>query len=103
METREDAIHEAREGGGSVAKTKGDLIELVQLPTAGMKGGLFFITFLDRNMPVATLKVEGGKPPSSVKSVEEVVYPGYGVRVFDGSRVELSKIDTEAQATVLFF
>ena len=76
MEAREDAIHEAREGGGSVAKTKWDLIELVQLPTAGTKGSLFLISLLDRNLPIATLKVEGRKPPSSVKSVEEVVYPG---------------------------
>ena len=76
MEAREDAIHEAREGGGSDEKTKWDLIEFVQLPTAGSKGSLFLIALLDRDLPIATLKVEGRKPPSSMKSIEEVVYPG---------------------------
>ena len=103
VETREDAIHEAREGGGSVAKTKLDLIKFVQLPTAGTKGGLFFISLLDWNLPVATLQINRRKPPSSVKSVEEVVYPGQRVCVLDGSRLKLSKIDTKTQATVLFF
>ena len=37
VETREDAIHEAGESSGSVAETKGDLVEFVQLPTVGMK------------------------------------------------------------------
>ena len=103
VETREDAIHEAREGGGSVAKTKWDLIKFVQLPTAGTKGGLFFIALLDWNLPVATLQINRREPPSSVKSVEEVVYPGQRVCVLDGSHVKLSKIDTKTQATVLFF
>ena len=76
VEAREDTIHEAREGGGSVAKTKWDLIKFVQLPTAGTKGGLFLITLLYWNLPKATLKIQGGKPPSSVKSIEEVIYPG---------------------------
>ena len=76
VEAREEAIHEAREGGGSVAKTKWDLIKFVQLPTAGTKGGLFLITLLYWNLPIATLKIQGAKPPSSVKSVEEVIYPG---------------------------
>ena len=103
MEAREDAIHEAREGSGSVAKTKWDLIEFVQLPTAGTKGGLLFIALLDWDLPVATLKVKRRKPPSSVKSVEEVVYPGQWVCVLDGSHIKLPKIDAEAQATALFF
>ena len=37
-----------------------------------------------------------------MKSIEEVVYPGQRVGVFDGSCVKLSKIDANAQATVLF-
>ena len=37
-----------------------------------------------------------------MESVEEVVYPGQRVSVFDGSRVKLSKIDAKTQATVLF-
>ena len=80
-----------------------DLIKFVQLPTAGTKGGLFLIMLLDWNLPIATLKIQGGKPPSSVKSVEEVIYPGQWMGILDGSCVELPKIDTETQATVLFF
>ena len=44
VEAGEDAIHEAREGDRSVAKTKSDLVEFVQLATAGTKRGLCFIT-----------------------------------------------------------
>ena len=101
MEAGEDAIHEVREGGRSVAKTEWDLIESVQLSTAGTKGGLCFITLCDGHLPIADLEVEGQKPPSPMESVEEVVYPGQRVSVFDGSCVELSKIDAKTQATVL--
>ena len=98
----EDATHEVREGGRSVAKTEWDLIELVQLSTAGTKGGLCFITLRDGHLPIAALEVEGRKPSSPMESVEEVVYPGQRVSIFDGSCVELSKIDAKTQATVLF-
>ena len=37
VETREDAIHEAGEGGRGVAETKRDLVKFLQLPTAGTK------------------------------------------------------------------
>ena len=103
MEAREDAIHEARGGGGSVAKTKWNLIEFVQLPTAGTKGGLLFIALLDWDLPVATLKVKRRKPPSSVKCVKEAVYPGQWVCVLDGSCVKLPKVDSKPKATVFFF
>ena len=59
MEAGKDAIHETREGGGSVAKTEWDLIKLVQLPTAGTKGGLCFVALHDWHLPIATLEVEG--------------------------------------------
>ena len=36
-----------------------------------------------------------------MESVEEVVYPGQRVSVFDSSYVKLSKIDAKTQATVL--
>ena len=102
MEAGEDAIHEAREGGRSVAKTEWDLIELVQLSTAGTKGGLCFITLCDGHLPIAALEVKGRKPSTPMESVEEIVYPGQWVSVFDGSCVELSKINAKMQATVLF-
>ena len=87
MEAGEYAIHEAREGGRCVAKTEGDLIKFIQLATAGAKCGLCFITFRDGHLPVPTLEVEGRKPSSPMESVEEVVYPGQWVSVFDVSRV----------------
>ena len=87
MEAGEDEIHEAREGGRCVAKTEGDLVEFVQLATAGTKRCLCFITLSDGHLPVPALEVEGGKPSSPMESVEEVVYPGQWVSVFDGSWV----------------
>ena len=76
VEAGEDAIHEAREGGRCVAKTEWDLVEFVQLATAGTKHGLCFITLSDGHLPVPALEVEGGEPSSPMESVEEVVYPG---------------------------
>ena len=87
VEAGEDAIHEAREGGRCVAKTEGDLIKFVHLATAGTKCGLCFITLCDGHLPVPALEVEGRKPLSPMESVEEVVYPGQWVSVFDGSCV----------------
>ena len=55
VETREDAIHEAGEGGGSIAETKRDFFKLVQLPTAGTKRRFFLIPLHDRDLPVPTL------------------------------------------------
>ena len=101
VEAGEDAIHEAREGGRSVAKTEGDLVKFVQLSAAGTKGGLCFITLRDGHLPIPALKVEGRKPSSPMESIEEVVYPGQWVSVFDGSCIKLSKIDAKTQATVL--
>ena len=101
VEAGEDAIHEAREGGRCVAKTEWDLVEFVQLATAGTKCGLCHITPSDGHLPVPAFEVEGGKPSSPMESVEEVVYPGQWVSVFDGSWVQLSKINTETQTTFL--
>ena len=55
VETREDAIHEVGEGGGSIAETKRDLVEFVQLPTAGTKRRFLLILLHDRDLPVPTL------------------------------------------------
>ena len=55
VETREDEVHEAGEGGGGVAEAKRDLIELVQLSTAGTKRRLLLIPLHDRGLPVSTL------------------------------------------------
>ena len=43
VETREDAIYEAGEGGRGVTEAKRDLVEFVQLPTAGTKCRLLLI------------------------------------------------------------
>ena len=55
VETGEDAIHEAGEGGGGVAETKRDLVEFVQLPTAGTKRRFLLIPLHDQDLPVPTL------------------------------------------------
>ena len=54
VEAREDAIHEAGEGSGSVAETKWDLVELVQLPTASTKRCFLLIPLHDWDLPVPT-------------------------------------------------
>ena len=76
VEAREDALHEAGEGSRSVAETKWDMVELVQLPTASTKRCLLLIPLHNWDLPVPTLQVEGGEPASPVKCIEEVVNPG---------------------------
>ena len=55
VEAREDAVHEAGEGGGGVTESKRDLIKFVQLSTAGTKRRLLLIPLHDRDLPVSTL------------------------------------------------
>ena len=43
MEAGQDSIHEEGKGGRCVAETKGDLVELKQLPAAGSKRSLFLV------------------------------------------------------------
>ena len=64
VETGEDAIHEAGEGGGSVAEAERDLVELEELATASTESCLFLVPLLDRDLPVSTLEIKGGKPAS---------------------------------------
>ena len=66
VETREDAIHEAEEGSRSIAETKWDLVELVQLPTAGTKRCFLLIPLHDRDLPVPAFQIQSGEPASSV-------------------------------------
>ena len=66
MKAREDVIHEAGEGGGSVAEAKGGLIKLKELATASTERCLFFIPLHDRDLPVSTLEIKSGKPASPV-------------------------------------
>ena len=55
VETREDTIHEAGEGGWGVTEAKRDRVKFVQLPTAGTKCRLLLIPLHDRDLPVSTL------------------------------------------------
>ena len=66
VEAREEVIHEAGEGSGSVAETKGDLVEFVQLPTAGTKRCFLLIQLHDRDLPVPTFQIQSGEPASPV-------------------------------------
>ena len=84
MEAGEDAIHEVREGGRSVAKTEWDLIKFAQLSAAGTPifcPGLCFITLRDGHLPIPTLKAEGRKPSSPMESVEEGLSWAMGERL----------------------
>ena len=62
VETGEDAIKEAGEGGGGVAETKRDLVELKELAAAGTEGRFLLVPLLDRDLPVSTLEIKSGKP-----------------------------------------
>ena len=91
METGEDAIHEVGEGGGSIAEAKRNLVELKELATTSTKSCLFLVPLLNRDLPVSTFEIKGGKPASPMWDVEKVVDTGKGM-CLDGGRVELSKI-----------
>ena len=62
VETNKDAIHEAGEGGGSIAEAKRNLVELEELATASTKSRLLLVPLLDRDLPVSTLEIKSGKP-----------------------------------------
>ena len=97
-----DVVHEAGEGGGSVAKTKGDLVKLIQLAAASPKGGFCLVLLRDGHLPIPTLEVQGGEPLSPMECVEEVIYQKQRVSVVDGSCVELTEVNAKGQATVYF-
>ena len=58
MEAGKDAVHEVGEGGGSVTKIKGDLIELKQLTAASPKGGLHLVLLRDGHLPIPALEIK---------------------------------------------
>ena len=66
MEAGQDVVHEHGECDRSVAEAKGNLVEFKQLTAAGAEGRLLLISFLDRDLPVSTLEIEGGEPAGPV-------------------------------------
>ena len=76
MEACQDSIHEAGKGGWSVAETKGNLVELKQLPAAGSKRSLLLVLLGDWHLPIATFQVQSGEPLGPMESIQEVVDPG---------------------------
>ena len=102
MEAGKDAVHEAGEGGGSLTKTKGDLVKLKQLTAATPKGGLRLVLLRDGHLPISVLEVKGREPLGSMECVEEVIYLRQRVSVLDGSCVKLAEFHAKAQATVFF-
>ena len=61
MEAGQDAVHEPGECSRSVAEAKWNLVEFKQLAAAGAEGRLLLVPFLDRDLPVSTLEIEGGE------------------------------------------
>ena len=102
MESCQDSVHQAGEGGRSVAETEGYLIELKELSAACAESGLLLALFLDGDLPVPAFEIQRRKPVGAMKSVEEIVDSWDGMGVFDSCCVESSKIDTEAEAAVHF-
>ena len=76
MEAGQDSIHEAGKGGRCIAETKGDLVELKQLPAAGSKRSLLLVLLRDRRLPISTLQVQSREPFSPMESIQEVINPG---------------------------
>ena len=58
-EGRQRHGHEEGEGGGSVTKTEGDLVELIQLAAASPKSGLRLVLLGDEHLPISALEVKG--------------------------------------------
>ena len=69
MEACQDLIHEAGKGGWSVAKTKGNLVELKQLPAAGSKHSFLFVLLGDWHLPITTFQVQGGELLGPMESI----------------------------------
>ena len=59
VEAGKDAVHEAEEGGGSVTKTEGDLVEFIQLAATSPKSGLCLVLLGDGHLPISALEVKG--------------------------------------------
>ena len=76
MEAGQDSIHETGKGGRCVAETKGDLVELKQLPAAGSKRGLLLVLIHNRHLPISTLQVQSREPFSPMEIIQEVINPG---------------------------
>ena len=55
MKAGQDSIHEAGKSGRSVAETKGNLVELEQLPAASSKHSFLFVLLRYWYLPIATL------------------------------------------------
>ena len=51
VEACEDTIHEAGEGGRSVAEAERDLVELKELAAAGAECRFLLVPLLDRDLP----------------------------------------------------
>ena len=64
VKTGEDTIHEAGEGGRSVAEAKRNLVKLEELATASTESCLFLVPLLDRDLPISTLEIKSGKSAS---------------------------------------
>ena len=103
VEFSQDSIHEAGEGGRSVAEAKRYLIKFEKLAAACKEGSLLFILLLHGDLPIPAFQVEGGEPASTMQSVEEVVDAGNGVGVLDCCCIELPKVDAEPETTVFLF
>ena len=76
VEAGQNSIYEAGKGGWSVSKTKGNLVELKQLPAAGSKRSFLFVLLGYWHLPIATFQVQGGEPLGPMENVQEVVNPG---------------------------
>ena len=99
MEAGQDSIHEAG-SGRSIAETKGNLVELKQLPAAGSKRSFLFVLLCYRHLPISTLQVQSREPFRPVESIQEVINPGQGVCILDGSCIQLTKVYAEPQTTI---
>ena len=76
MEAGQDSIHEAGKCGRCIAETKGDLVELKQLPAAGSKRSLLLVLLRNRHLPISTLQVQNREPFRPMESIQEVINPG---------------------------
>ena len=83
-----------REYCRSIAETKWNLTELVELSIAGPGHCLMFICLKDGYLPELTLEIKSKEQTGTMKSVKNVINAWQGVSILDGGGIQLSEIDT---------
>ena len=98
-DVREDAIHEALEGGGSIGEAEMH-DEEIEGAVASAEGGLPLVAWGDANEVVGSSEIDLGENLRVAEAIEEVWDERERVAILLGDLVEAAPIDTEAERAV---